>query len=171
MKTLTDTTIGHLHQDELVSCALNSGSQAAQAHLEHCEACRNEMESFRSILSGIRTVFSTPPPRVHVFKCNHGLMKEEHACTVEHPVTGDLLMINCHNGWLKGHLTRTDDAVTDKTATSVRLFSRQGLVGSVPVDETGSFVVQCLNVGERHSMTIVLPGDGSAIQLLSSEPS
>ena len=169
--TLTDKTIDHLGQDELVSCALNSGSQAAQAHLDDCEACRNEMESYRSILNGIRTVFSIPPPRVHVFKCNHGLMNEVHVCTVEHPVTGDQLKIECHDGWLNGQLTRPDEGNADNTMTAVRLFSRQGLVGSVPVDEGGSFLVRCLNTDERHSITIVLPGDGSAIQLLSSDAS
>ena len=157
----------HLSQDELMSSALDAGSPAAQAHLEHCEVCRNEMESHRSILLDIRAVFSTPAPRVHVFQCQHGLMNEEHACTVEHPVTGDRLTINCHNGWLNGHLTRVQGAPQDNTATAVRLFSRQGLVDSVPVDEDGAFLVRCLNADEPHSITVVLPGDGTALQLLN----
>lgn len=165
--TLTDETMGHLSQDELVAGALETALPAVLAHLESCDACRHEMESYRSILSGIRTVFSAPPPRVHVFQCEHGLMNQEHACTVEHPETGDRLTINCNNGWLTGRLTRPGGAVADNSATAVRLFSRHGLVGSVPVDETGSFLVRCLNSDERHSMTIVLPGDGSALQLLS----
>lgn len=166
--TLMNEPLGHLPQDELVSCALDTGSPAAQAHLESCDACRNEMQSYRSILGGIRTVFSAPSPRVHVFECGRGLMNHEHTCMVEHPVTGDQLTINCHNGWLNGRLSRPNGAIADDAAPAVRLFSRQGLVDSVPVDEDGAFLVQCLNADERHSMTIVLPGDGSALQLLSN---
>ena len=165
--TATHEIEGHLSQDELVASALDTGSPAAQAHLESCDACRNEMESYRSLLRGIRTVFNAPPPRVHVFQCQHGLMNDDHACTVEHPVTGDRVTINCHNGWLNGRLTRADSAAIDSSATSVRLFSQQGLVESVPVEEDGSFLARCLNADEHHSMTIVLPGDGTALQLVS----
>lgn len=159
---------GHLSQDELVASALGTGSADDRAHLEVCDICRSEMESYRTILTGIRNVFSNPAPHVHVFQCQHGLMTHDHACTVEHPASGDRLTINCHNGWLNGRLTRSDRLASDTTETTVRLFSRQGLVGSVAVDEEGVFLVRCLNNDERHSMTIVLPGDGTALQLLSS---
>ncbi|MEZ4770245.1 MAG: hypothetical protein R2844_17685 [Caldilineales bacterium] len=157
-----------MSQNDLLSCALDSGSADAQAHLEDCETCRIEVESYRSTLTGIRTVFSSPAPRVHVFQCEHGLMSEDHTCTVEHPATGDRLDITCHAGWLSGRLTHVDDRNSDKTATAVRLFSQQGLVSSVPVDENGTFLVRCMNADQRHSVTIVLPADGTALQLLSN---
>jgi hypothetical protein len=50
---------------------------------------------------------------------------------------------------------------------SVRLFSSRGLVGNVPIDDEGSFLLRCLNDDERHSMTVVLPGDGAALQILT----
>lgn len=163
---MNDTT-EHLLQDELVASALGSGSPAALAHLQVCDICRAEMESYQTILRGIHTVFNAPEPRVHVFRCKNGLMNESHSCTIRHPVTNDQLTINCHDGWLNGRISHSDQADLDGSASSVRLFSRQGLVSSVPVEEDGSFLVRCLNADERHSMTIVLPGDGSAIQLLS----
>ena len=167
--TIPSDNAVHLTQDELVSCTLNGGSLAAYAHLDGCEACRNALESYRSTLMDIRTVFSTPPPQVQVFHCKHGLMKEQHSCTIEHPTTGDRLDITCNEGWLNGRLTRpVDSTAPEMSATAVRLFSRQGFVSSVPVGEDGTFLVRCLNTGERHSITIMLPADGTSLQLLSN---
>lgn len=167
--TISSNNTDHLSQDELLACALDSGSVAAYPHLDGCAACRHEMESYRTTLTDIRTVFSAPASQLHVFQCQHGLMAQEHTCTIEHPTTGDRLDITCNAGWLNGRLTRpVDSAAPETPASAVHLFSRQGLVSSVPVSEDGTFLVRCLNSEERHSLTIMLPADGAALQLLSN---
>lgn len=158
----------HLSEDELVAGALDNASADALDHLAVCEACRDELESYRSILRGVRTVFSSPAPHVHVFHCQHGRMAENHVCTVIHPVTGHCLNIACQNGWLNGSLSKGPDGAEQEQEMAVRLFSRQGLVDNVPVNQDGTFLVRCLNSNERHSLTIVLGNEGAALQLLPS---
>ena len=157
----------HLSQDELVASALGAAPASVQEHLAVCDACRAEMETYRSITHGLRNVFCTPTPQVHVFRCQRGLAPENHTCIVEHPVTGHRLTISCRDGWLNGHLTMPPSESPENLECAVRLFSQQGLVGNVPVAEDGSFLTRCLNSGQRHSLTVVLQGDGAALQVLT----
>lgn len=149
----------HIPNQQLILAALGHGdpdlAPDLAAHLATCDACRGQVEAYRSVLAATRDALTADRSRVNLVSLDRPLILENSECEIGDNQHTLRITLRIKAGALQGHLT-VDETCTCWQNAPVRLFGPDGLVASSSVDSNREFELPVLETNQRYSLGLVL---------------
>lgn len=149
----------HIPNQQLILAALGHGdpdlAPDLAAHLATCDACRGQVEAYRSVLAATRDALTADRSRVNLVSLDRPLILENSECEIGDNQHTLRITLRIKAGALQGHLT-VDETCTCWQNAPVRLFGPDGLVASSSVDSNREFQLPVLETNQRYSLGLVL---------------
>ena len=149
----------HIPNQQLILVALGHGgtelTSDLAAHLAACDACRGQVEAYRTVLAATRDTLTADRSRVNLVSLDQPLILENSECEIGDNQHTLRVTLRIRAGALQGHLT-VDETCTCWQNAPVRLFGPDGLVASSSVDGNREFQLPVLEPDQRYSLGLVL---------------
>lgn len=149
----------HIPHQQLILVALgHSAPELASdfaAHLAACDACRGQVDAYRTVLAATRDTLTAAHSRVNLVSLDRPLILENSECEIGDNQHTLRVTLRIKAGALQGHLT-VDETCTCWQNAPVRLFGPDGLVASSSVDSNREFELPVLATDQRYSLGLVL---------------